>query len=74
MFKFLTNLFFVFFLLINSAYAEKQYPFSIPKLDVSSYALMDVNTGSIIAGKDLDKKVEPASLTKIATLYLVFKS
>ena len=72
--KFLTNLFLVFFLLINSAYAEKQYPFAIPNLDVFSYALMDVNTGSIIAGKDLDKRVEPASLTKIATLYLVFKS
>ena len=72
--KFLTNLFLVFFLLINSANAEKQYPFAIPKLDVSSYALMDTNTGSIVAGKELDKRVEPASLTKIATLYLVFKS
>ena len=72
--KFLTSLFIIFFLLINSAFAEKQYPFAIPNLDVFSYALMDVNTGSIIAGKDLDKRVEPASLTKIATLYLVFKS
>jgi D-alanyl-D-alanine carboxypeptidase len=30
----------------------------------TSYALMDVKTGSIIAGKNLDKKVEPASLPK----------
>ena len=35
---------------------------------------MDVKTGSIITGDNIDKKVEPASLTKIATLYLVFKS
>ena len=72
--KFSTNLFLIFFLLINTAYAEKQYPFAIPNIDVSSYALMDAKTGSIIAGKNLDKRVEPASLTKIATLYLVFKS
>ena len=72
--KFITNLFFIFFLLINSAYASGKYPFAIPTLDVSSYVLMDTKTGSIIAGKELDKRVEPASLTKIATLYLVFKS
>jgi len=54
--------------------AEKKYPFSVPNLNVSSYAIMDAETGAIIAGKDLDKKVEPASLTKIATLYLVFKA
>ena len=35
---------------------------------------MDSRTGSIISGKNIDKRVEPASLTKIATLYLVFKS
>ena len=74
MIKFITNLFFIFFVLINSAYADLQYPFAIPNLNVSSYALMDAKTGSIIAGKELDKRVEPASLTKIATLYLVFKS
>ena len=67
-------LIFILFLFNKFAYAENQYSFSVPSLEVSSYALMDVKTGSIIAGKNLDKKVEPASLTKIATLYLVFKS
>ena len=62
----------VFFTSYSSA--EKKYPFSVPNLNVSSYAIMDAETGAIIAGKDLDKKVEPASLTKIATLYLVFKA
>ena len=67
-------LIFILFLFNKFAYAENQYSFAVPSLEVSSYALMDVKTGSIIAGKNLDKKVEPASLTKIATLYLVFKS
>ena len=71
------NIIFLIFILFSFnkfTYAENQYSFAVPSLDVSSYALMDVRTGSIIAGKNLDKKVEPASLTKIATLYLVFKS
>ena len=74
MFRYIISLFFIFILSANNVCAENVYPFSIPNINVSSYALMDVKTGSIIAGKNLDKKVEPASLTKIATLYLVFKS
>ena len=74
MFKFIINLLLVFYIFSNSAYAEKQYSFAIPNINAESYALMDAKTGAIIAGKNLDKKVEPASLTKIATLYLVFKS
>ena len=72
--KYIISLFFILILSVNKVYAENHYSFAIPNIDVSSYALMDVKTGSIIAGKNLDKKVEPASLTKIATLYLVFKS
>lgn len=74
MLKFVTNFFLAFLIFLNAAYAEKQYPFSVPNINAESYALMDAKTGSIIAGKNLDKKVEPASLTKIATLYLVFRS
>jgi|TARA_B100001063_G_scaffold127381_2_gene119047 D-alanyl-D-alanine carboxypeptidase (penicillin-binding protein 5/6) len=74
MIKFLSNLFLILFIFLNSAYAKNQNYFSIPNINVESYALMDVRTGSIVAGKNLDKRVEPASLTKIATLYLVFKS
>ena len=74
MLKFVTNLFLAFLIVLNTAYAEKQYPFAVPNINAESYALMDAKTGSIIAGKNLDKKVEPASLTKIATLYLVFRS
>ena len=71
-FKILFLISLIFFSL--SIKAEKNYPFSIPNIGASSFALMDVKTGSIDAGKNIDKRVEPASITKIATLYLVFKA
>ena len=71
-FKILFLISLIFFSL--SIKAEKNYPFSIPNIGASSFALMDVKTGSIVAGKNIDKRVEPASITKIATLYLVFKA
>jgi D-alanyl-D-alanine carboxypeptidase (penicillin-binding protein 5/6) len=42
-----------------------------PEINAVSYLLMDYNSGSILAGKDIDKRVEPASLTKIMTTYVV---
>lgn len=66
--------FFTFFSFNKFAYSESAYPFTVPNIDALSYILMDAKTGSIVTGKNIDKKVEPASLTKIATLYLVFKS
>ena len=42
-----------------------------PEINADSYLLMDYNSGSIIAGKDIDKRVEPASLTKMMTTYVV---
>ena len=63
-----------FFIFNKSSHAESLYSFSVPNIDASSYVLMDAKTGSIVTGKNLDKIVEPASLTKIALLYLVFKS
>ena len=74
MVKFITSFILIFFLCTNEVLANNQYSFVAPNLDVESYALMDSRTGSIISGKNIDKRVEPASLTKIATLYLVFKS
>ncbi|HEX5636473.1 MAG TPA: serine hydrolase, partial [Gammaproteobacteria bacterium] len=34
---------------------------------------MDFNSGRILASKDVDKKIEPASITKIMTAYVVYK-
>ncbi len=45
-----------------------------PTLNADSYFLMDFNSGRVLAEKDADKHVEPASITKLMTAYLVDKS
>lgn len=45
-----------------------------PALEASSYFLMDFNSGRVLAEKDPDKHVEPASITKLMTAYLVDKA
>lgn len=42
-----------------------------PDLTASGYILMDYNSGQIVAQKNIDKKLAPASLTKMMTLYIV---
>ncbi len=37
-----------------------------------SYLLVDITANQVLAGKDVDTPVEPASLTKLMTAYLVF--
>jgi D-alanyl-D-alanine carboxypeptidase (penicillin-binding protein 5/6) len=43
-----------------------------PKLKARSYVLMDYDTGQLLASQDPGKQVEPASLTKLMTLYIAF--
>lgn len=43
-----------------------------PELSARSWVLMDYNTGWILAENEADQKVEPASLTKLMTAYIVF--
>ena len=45
-----------------------------PTLEADSYFLMDFDSGRVLAEKDADKLVEPASITKLMTAYLVDKS
>lgn len=42
-----------------------------PKIDARGYVLMDANSGKILAQKDMDQRMPPASLTKLMTLYIV---
>jgi D-alanyl-D-alanine carboxypeptidase (penicillin-binding protein 5/6) len=42
-----------------------------PKLAATAYILQDFHSGRIIAQKNADKKIEPASLTKMMTTYVV---
>ncbi len=43
-----------------------------PEIKAKSWVLMDHNSGRILAQKNPDLRVEPASLTKIMTMYVVF--
>jgi len=44
-----------------------------PTVDAGGFMLMDHNTGHIIAQKNIDQRLAPASLTKIMTIYVVGK-
>jgi D-alanyl-D-alanine carboxypeptidase (penicillin-binding protein 5/6) len=43
-----------------------------PEIAARAYLLMDVTANQILAQKDIDMPVEPASLTKLMSAYLVF--
>jgi len=43
-----------------------------PEIAARSYLLMDITSNQVLAGRDIDTPVEPASLTKLMTAYLVF--
>ena len=43
-----------------------------PEVEAKSWVLADFETGWVLASKDADLKIEPASLTKLMTSYLVF--
>ena len=45
-----------------------------PTLDASSYFLVDFESGRVLAEKNPDEQVEPASITKLMTAYLVDKA
>ncbi len=44
---------------------------SAPKVNASSYYLMDFNSGHVIAEYNSDERVEPASLTKMMSAYII---
>jgi D-alanyl-D-alanine carboxypeptidase (penicillin-binding protein 5/6) len=52
-----------------SASAQAPQP---PEIAARSYLLVDVSANQVLAGRDVDSPVEPASLTKLMTQYLVF--
>jgi D-alanyl-D-alanine carboxypeptidase (penicillin-binding protein 5/6) len=60
---------------IFSAYAEEPrfYIPEAPSIAAKAYALMDHNSGIILAANNENEKRSPASLTKLMTSYVVFK-
>ncbi|PIQ44222.1 MAG: serine-type D-Ala-D-Ala carboxypeptidase [Gammaproteobacteria bacterium CG11_big_fil_rev_8_21_14_0_20_46_22] len=47
---------------------------SPPNVPAKAYVLMDVDSGKIIAEKNMDERRAPASLTKLMTLYLTSRA
>jgi D-alanyl-D-alanine carboxypeptidase (penicillin-binding protein 5/6) len=54
--------------------ASQQVPIpDPPQLDAKAYLLMEPNSETILAESNADERLEPASLTKIMTAYVVFR-
>lgn len=59
----------VFFCLVAAAQVPQP-----PEVAARSYLLLDVSANQILASRDIDSPVEPASLTKLMTGYLVYQA
>ena len=59
--------------LANSAQAQGTTP-EAPEVAARAYLLLDVTANQILASRDMDMPVEPASLTKLMSAYLVFEA
>ena len=44
-----------------------------PNVDSTSYVLVDVASGQVLAERDRNKRLEPASITKVMTTYIAFQ-
>jgi len=62
-------------LAVSPAFAAQQDPTAdppAPAIAARSYLLLDFNSGQRLASHDPQRRVEPASLTKLMTAYVVF--
>ena len=65
-------LFFVALINFNLALAAMPVP-APPDVAAKSYFLVDFSSGKLLAEKNADKRIEPASITKMMTAYVVYK-
>ncbi len=66
------KIFLILLININLVIAQTINTPNPPTLDASSYLLMDFNSETLLVQRDVNKKVEPASITKMMTAYVVF--
>ena len=59
--------------LTTIALAQNSTP-SAPTINAKGYLLTDFNSGRILASKAANKKLDPASITKLMTAYAIFKA
>jgi D-alanyl-D-alanine carboxypeptidase (penicillin-binding protein 5/6) len=60
-------------LVTGASYAQGPVP-PPPSLEAKSYYLLDAASGSVLAESAAHERVEPASLTKLMTAYVVFEA
>lgn len=58
--------------LASPAWAGIGLPPPPPDVEAKAALLFDVSSGQVLAGQNADRKLEPASLTKLMVAYLVF--
>lgn len=46
----------------------------VPEIAATAFLVKDLQSGQILAGKNVNSQIEPASLTKLMTAYLTFKA
>ncbi|MCK4866062.1 MAG: D-alanyl-D-alanine carboxypeptidase [Gammaproteobacteria bacterium] len=67
-----TLIIFIFlFSYLTSAIAAPSLIPAPPRVNAKAYLLIDHNSGHVLAEKNADKRIEPASLTKLMTAYVV---
>ncbi|MCB1722176.1 MAG: D-alanyl-D-alanine carboxypeptidase [Gammaproteobacteria bacterium] len=59
-------------LILITAAAAQNAPPEPPTVAATGYLLIDLDSDMVLAAKDSDQRLEPASLTKIMTAYVVF--
>jgi serine-type D-Ala-D-Ala carboxypeptidase (penicillin-binding protein 5/6) len=68
------NLMFFISVLINSVAASAAMPVPAPpEVAAKNYLLVDFASGKVLAEKNADEKIEPASITKLMTAHIVYK-
>ena len=63
--------FLIFLLALLPVAASVAQPLPVPTVSARAWLLMDYATGQVLASQEADMRLEPASLTKVMTTYLV---
>ena len=71
MFRSLLSLVLLTVVALGSSVAGTPIP-TAPTVDARAYVVIDYHTGKVLASKEAIARMEPASLTKLMTAYLVF--
>ncbi len=62
----------VFVFVVSAGNAAVPIP-AAPKVAAKNYILVDANSGHVLAEKEADKQVEPASITKMMAAYVIYR-